>query len=534
MQRFLLVLVALAALVAAAPAAAAPRASNASEPAPVRAGKVTLTPERAFSLVGFSWRGPTPDLEVRARGRDGRWTPWAEVPVDTKDGPDRARVRRSAPVWTGPSTRLQYRLHERPRSLRAQFVRVRGRAAQPRRLERASAAGASGAPPIVPRSTWDPNGECRPRRSPSYGEVKLAFVHHTVTLNDYAPDEAAGIVLAICRYHRNSNGWDDLGYNFLVDKYGTLYEGRAGGIDRAVIGAQAQGFNAQSTGISNIGSHENVPQSEAALDAMAALIRWKLPLHGAATSGRVSVTSAGGSSNRYPAGRTVSLDRISGHRDGNHTACPGAALYAQLPELRAKVAGAAPSTAPDGGIALSADRPSVPYGGLVLLNGTAVSAGAPLAGAPVSFGLAYGRNRVGAARGPVTTGSDGSFRARIRARYSGDVTAHAGGFASAPLPIEVTADLDARISSAEVAPRERVVVKGSVRRGSKARTRVVVRQLTDGGTRQVVRRRLRPARRGSFRVPLRLRDAGDYEVVVVAPTNRINRGSVVRLPLRVR
>ena len=176
--------------------------------------------------------------------------------------------------------------------------------------------------------------QCPPRSAPDYGEVRAAFVHHTVNANDYTREEAPDVVLAICRYHRNSNGWNDIGYNFLVDRFGTIYEGRAGGIDQPVVGAQAQGYNAQSTGIANLGTFTSAEQTPEALHAMAALIRWKLPLHGAPTAGTTTLTSAGGSTNRFPAGRAVRLQRVIGHRDTGATACPGDALYAQLPELR--------------------------------------------------------------------------------------------------------------------------------------------------------------------------------------------------------
>ena len=114
-------------------------------------------------------------------------------------------------------------------------------------------------------------------------------------------------MLGICRYHRNSNGWNDVGYNFLVDRYGTIYEGRAGGIGNPVVGAQAQGMNAETTGIANLGTFTGAAyQTPEALDAMARLIRWKLPLHGAPTAGAVSVLSTGGSTSRFPRGtRTV-------------------------------------------------------------------------------------------------------------------------------------------------------------------------------------------------------------------------------------
>ena len=163
-------------------------------------------------------------------------------------------------------------------------------------------------------------------------------MHHTVSLNDYSPEEAPGIVLAICRYHRNSNGWNDIGYQALVDKYGVLYEGRAGGLDKPVLGAHAQGYNAQSTGIASIGDNSSVGLSDTALDALAGYIRWKLTIHGQPLTGQTTLVSAGGATSRYPAGRRVRVPRVLGHRDTNSTACPGSALYSQLDDLRARVA----------------------------------------------------------------------------------------------------------------------------------------------------------------------------------------------------
>src|SRR5918996_209751 len=121
--------------------------------------------------------------------------------------------------------------------------------------------------------------------TPPYGAVKLAFVHHTVTATDYGPEDSAAMVLGICRYHRNSNGWNDIGYQFLVDRYGRIFEGRAGGIDQAVVGAQAQGWNSTSTGIACLGDFTAIAQSPEGMDALARLIGWKLTVHGVPTEG---------------------------------------------------------------------------------------------------------------------------------------------------------------------------------------------------------------------------------------------------------
>jgi uncharacterized protein with LGFP repeats len=184
---------------------------------------------------------------------------------------------------------------------------------------------------------------------------------------------------AVQHYHRNTLGWNDIGYNLLVDRYGQVFEGRDGGIDQAVVGAQAQGYNSVSTGIAVIGTHTQLPIDPAALEALAALLAWKLSLHQIPPTGSVTVTSTGGPLNRYPAGRRVTLERIAGHRDGDATECPGDGLYAQLPALRARavqLAGTTPFS-----LAVSPTRvdqlvPVTASGRLLLPDGT------PQPGAP--------------------------------------------------------------------------------------------------------------------------------------------------------
>jgi uncharacterized protein with LGFP repeats len=164
--------------------------------------------------------------------------------------------------------------------------------------------------------------------------VKAAAVHHTVTASSYTATEAPSVVLGICRYHRNANGWNDIGYNALVDRFGNLYAGRAGGLRKPIVGAHAQGFNAQTTGLASIGTHTATGMSAAAIESTTRYLAWKLSAHGTRARGEVTLTSAGGSASRYPAGRRVRLKRIIGHRDVGKTACPGNGLYAQLVQIR--------------------------------------------------------------------------------------------------------------------------------------------------------------------------------------------------------
>ncbi len=277
-------------------------------------------------------------MRIRRPGRG--WSRWQALEAHSDHAPDPGtgeRSRRSTdPLWVGRADGVQYQLSRRVSGLRLHFVNVAGELAKARSRARARAAQ-DPEPDFVTRSEWGAS-KCPPRAAPSYGSVSSVHVHHTVSLNDYAPEEGPAIVLSICRFHRNSNGWNDIGYNALVDKYGVLYEGRAGGLDRPVLGAHAQGFNSVTAGIASIADHTSAEPTPETLDALARYIRWKLQVHGQPLSGKVTLTSAGGPASRYPAGAKVSLERVIGHRDTGSTACPGALLYARLGELRSLVA----------------------------------------------------------------------------------------------------------------------------------------------------------------------------------------------------
>jgi hypothetical protein len=146
------------------------------------------------------------------------------------------------------------------------------------------------------------------------------------------------MLASIYTYHTGTNGWCDTGYNFIIDRFGRIWEGRSGGVTKAIVGGHAQGFNTGSVGVSFLGQYEPgasptaAQPSDAALDAAARVIGWKLSLNGIDPTGTISVTSGG--SNKYPAGTVVNLNRVIGHRDVGQTACPGANLYSKLPGIR--------------------------------------------------------------------------------------------------------------------------------------------------------------------------------------------------------
>ncbi|MBC2879197.1 MULTISPECIES: peptidoglycan recognition protein family protein [Streptomyces] len=191
-------------------------------------------------------------------------------------------------------------------------------------------------PRIVTRAGWGADESMRERGFVYTKKVKAAFVHHTASGNGYTCAQSPSVIRGIYRYHVVSSGWRDIGYNFLIDKCGTVYEGRAGGVAKPVKGAHTLGFNTNSMGIAVLGTYGTTSPAKAAVNAVAALTAWKLGLYNANPRGTTTLVSAGG--NLFKKGAKVKLKVISGHRDGYSTECPGDRLYAKLGTARSTAA----------------------------------------------------------------------------------------------------------------------------------------------------------------------------------------------------
>ena len=337
-----------------------------SLPAPSGARTVLLTEQRAtqpFSVVGVTWAADPSVSDVQASVRTrtgGRWSAWQTLggTADEQPDPGSADARRSrrggtAPLWVDSADGIQARVDVRsgssPRDLRLSLVDPGTSPADADGVTKLAVASAtSGVPVIHSRGAWGADESVR-TAAPSYATgIHAVTVHHTATANDYSAADVPRLLRGFYAYHVKSNGWSDLGYNFLVDKYGRIWEGRAGGTRRAVIGSHAGGFNTGTVGISMIGTFENVAPSAAARESVARLAAWRLSAAGKDPASTVRVYSAG--STRFAQGSLVTLPRIFGHRDVSLTSCPGTRGMSALPGIRSRAAalgaGMPPATDP--------------------------------------------------------------------------------------------------------------------------------------------------------------------------------------------
>jgi len=323
-------------------------------------------PQQPGTMVGVTWSNETeaPEVQVRGRLEDGQWTDWE--PLETAEDPETGE---DAPgtecAWVGVVGALQVRAeldgedvteqltaHVITTSPTTEDTAVARTAGAPQPMSTAAqqdlAATAAavtmanpatpvlgpGAPSYTSRAGWGAN-ESLVRGTSASDQLRAVVIHHTAGTNSYTSAESAQLVRGILSYHTQTLGWADVGYNVLVSKYGQIFEGRSGGLHRNIVGAHAYGFNTGSFGISVMGNYQSTAVPSAARAAVARLVGWKL-----LTTFQIKVASTSswtpGEGTKFPAGQTVALPKMFGHRDVNYTDCPGNALYNQFGSLRSE------------------------------------------------------------------------------------------------------------------------------------------------------------------------------------------------------
>ncbi|MBY0442849.1 MAG: LGFP repeat-containing protein [Mycobacteriaceae bacterium] len=331
-----------------------------------------------FSLVALTGNDLSgTSARIRAQHPDGSWGPWYQTEYETEAPPTAGSgnqrktshtPRGTVPIFVGTTTTVQIAVTRptatpAPQPAPKPKLNTAGFTSSPRYFLATteqpweqnisailisppqappelpwtppSAVVLPGQPPnIISRAQWGADESLR-CGNPVYDDAtRAAVVHHTAGSNDYSPLDSAAIVQAIYTYHSKTLGWCDIGYNALVDKYGQVFEGSAGGLTKTVEGFHTGGFNRDTWGVAMIGDFDDVPPTPTQIRAVGRLLGWRLGLAGVDPKGTVTLTSAGSSYTSYPNGATATLPVIFAHRDVGNTDCPGNAAYALLDEIR--------------------------------------------------------------------------------------------------------------------------------------------------------------------------------------------------------
>ena len=318
-----------------------------------RTASVAPQEREPFELVGVTWAGTDGDATAQVRVRQsGTWTDW--IDLDAGTAADGAATRGGTdPWWVGASDAVEARVQSTgdalPQDIRV--VTVDGGAeeadadlpaepapaasgdavteggvteggaleARPATYSRSATIDgvaqaeptAVAAPTIISRSAWGASSgtSCS---SPIYGTIRGVMIHHTAGSNSYTKAQSASIMRGMQSYHVNGQGWCDIGYNFVVDKYGQIFEGRKGGTTKMVRGAHSGvgDVNRDVVGISMMGNYDTTGTTKALQDAVTRLASWRLSIAGLPGKGTFSL-----------GGRTI--QRVSMHREVKSTACPG-------------------------------------------------------------------------------------------------------------------------------------------------------------------------------------------------------------------
>ncbi|TWD82015.1 LGFP repeat-containing protein [Kribbella amoyensis] len=315
-----------------------------------RSANASAQATKPFGLVGVTWpyQADSSRVQVKVRvQRDGAWSAWESLHVEDEHGPsDREGRARSGtePWWVGDASGIEASLTTKDgTAIRGAKVALINPGTSVSDENPQAAATVTGAevdrqasrppypiPAIIGRPGWGADERLRSHNGaacakPKYtSTVQAAFVHHTADRNDYTRAQVPAMIRSMYAYHVKSRGWCDLGYNFLVDRFGRAWEGRYGGMQLPVLGAHTGAYNANSFGVSLIGNYEKTAPSAQMLEATARIVAWKLDANYRSPVGTVVLAG-------------TKLNTVSGHRDTKATACPGNDLYSKLGWLRQRV-----------------------------------------------------------------------------------------------------------------------------------------------------------------------------------------------------
>ena len=337
---------------------------------------VAPTVVKPFSVVGLTWLGTLPEgTTFKARVREsGKWSSWNELHFSDDHGVDVTSLEATGsrngtdPFMSAVADAIEVNMTNKsglaPKDLKVDLIgsqetkQDRALLASVRNVEATvnlSAAAVTPAggvvlrPNIVTRAQWGADETWRDPVPRMGTKIDAGFVHHTASTNNYSPEQAPAQMRALYAYYTKSLKYADMAYNFLVDQYGTVYEGRnactygdvnpCDGPSLPVIGAHTAGLNLNTFAISAIGNYDTkAPSNPAALvESIASLMAWKIAPYGLDPNANASMISSDTSGlSKYSNGMTAITPVISGHRDVGKTACPGRYLYPYLPAIRAR------------------------------------------------------------------------------------------------------------------------------------------------------------------------------------------------------
>ncbi len=335
--------------------------------------RLARTVTAPFSMVGAVWTGGAASrqgtTQVRVRSvTTGRWSDWLDLHVNSSPTSETSAHKRTVsgrtePRWVGQSDAVEARVvaardgQEVPTEVSVRLIEPKVDSARQRGTSTPlttfngplaaadSAAAVATRPPITSRAGWGANEDLP--ETASYGtEVKAVFVHPSGGTNDYSCADSPAMVKGIQAYHMADpdHMWNDIGSNFLVDKCGTIFEGRAGGVDRPVIGFHTAGFDTDSVGVALLGDMGSGKPTPAALESLARLAAWKLSPYGRDPLGSVVMTATA-SNGKYEAGEQATLPVIAGASDAMPASSPDENLATKLPSIRSYAASPAGSSA---------------------------------------------------------------------------------------------------------------------------------------------------------------------------------------------